>query len=482
MALDEDPSGLEIVLQYGTNTMPFNSAQEYDLAYMYNDIIGSGDHDRKEFEGYGAPEIDNLTGGSGQLGGYLDVSFTVIPNKLDTIIYVQIAEADGNEIPDDPDDLNWSISSYSNTYSTTTNVTTSIDVKTNTDYWVRVRYSNQFTRVDDIWHPSELGAGPYRSSDEAPDPLLLSNLTPVYTDGTTSWRYYWEYPDSSGNFQVRVTKDAGSTWESVNAENLTYEGSDIWWANFTPTEIIDNGTLIQFKIRRANTTEPWRYTDDLVVGDEDTSNLSQPDVSTRSAQNVGETSARIRMYIHSFNNIAGQEYNYYWRYREGSSGSWTTVRWSSTANNEADTKHHDLTGLDDNTYYEYQAFAVNTLGGSTQSGNVQSFTTDEIPLSPPENFSVSADGVGGFNLGWSTPPSGEPGSYRIDYRVDGGNWNVMESSYSGSATDYSTGDICHIASDGQQVDFRVRSNKDGSTSDWTPTKGDTQSGCGFGFE
>lgn len=482
MALDEDPDCVSIAMQYGTNTLPFDSVLDYELSVMYSDIIGGGDHNRKEFEGYGAPEIQNLTGGSGDLGGYLDVSFTVIPNKLDTTIYVQIAEADGNEIPNDPDDLNWSISSYSNTYTTTTNDTASLDVKTDTDYWVRIRYYNRFTLVDDVFHPTELGAGPYRSSGEAQDTLLLTNLTFVYTDGNTSWRYHWEYPDSGGNFQVRVTKDGGVNWDSVSP-NVTYEGNEVWWGNFTPNEIIDDGTLIQFKIRRSNTTEPWQYTGDFAVGQEDTSNLSQPDVSTWSAQNVGETSARIRMYIHSFDNIAGQEYNYYWRYRKGSSGSWTTVRWSSTANNEADTKHHDLTGLDDDTYYEYQAFAVNTLGGTTQSGHVQSFTTDEIPLIPPENFTVSADGVGGFNLGWSTPSSGTPDSYRIDYREEfSGNWNIMESSYDGNATGYPTGDICHIASNGQKVDFRVRSNEDGSVSDWTPTKGDDQSGCGFGFE
>lgn len=116
---------------------------------------------------------------------------------------------------------------------------------------------------------------------------------------------------------------------------------------------------------------------------------------------------------------------YYWQYRQGTSGGWTSTFQRTNSISTNFTTSESITGLDPNTLYEFRAvgYLEGEQADTTDYGLVDSFTTADVTLQTPTNVNwVIYNSNQGIEVTY-TIPSGQPTGVTYRAEVDWGDGN-----------------------------------------------------------
>ena len=212
MALGSDPSGLQISGEFGDSTRN-TGLTNYDLQWMYNHIIGSGDHSRTAFSGYGqnsASVIDVST--SSTLGGYLDVNINistnvVINSSIPCKMQLQYQEGDGS-IPEG----DWITHPTTYTYNSGGNKSIEFEApEEDTSYHIRMRYWNLFNEHSSDHNYTNFETGQSSSPEKFVTPSIL--FAEFGTNNNVE--VDWNYDSSPSSFSAQYRSDSVS-WTQMS--------------------------------------------------------------------------------------------------------------------------------------------------------------------------------------------------------------------------------------------------------------------------
>ena len=221
--------------------------------------------------------------------------------------------------------------------------------------------------------------------------VRLTWSTPSDDGGSTITDYDYRYSFSSGTF---------SSWTSAgdtsNGETITG---------------LTNGRQYQFQVRARNS---------IGAGSESATAYATPATVPGVPQNftttAGDGEVTLTWQVPSTNGgstITDYEYSY----REGSSGNFGS--WTSAGTDQWER----VTGLTNDTSYEFRVRARNRIGPGTSTGPIEA--TPEAPAVPPESpTDLSATyGDGQITLSWTAPSSsGSSAITRYEYRYATGHY------------------------------------------------------------
>jgi len=259
MAIGSDPSALEISGEFESSGSRGTGYSDYDLAEMHNKIIGSGDHNRQDFVGYGQPDFINDFNASTRQdtdsGGWVTFTFTVGNNNLPTRVRIEYHEDDGNM----PFTGQSTIIEPPETYQSSGSKTLDLQLPSaGTLYQFRARHYNEFNEVLGDHRLSSASSATTSEPEPDEDPVNVTNIQLINSSPGVFYEHTWEYTETGQtSFQLEHQWDFDG-WESGNLSNLSSSGNN-YQGTFTPNQI-DAGNEIQFRIR-GDSSEGWNYTD-----------------------------------------------------------------------------------------------------------------------------------------------------------------------------------------------------------------------------
>ena len=239
--------------------------------------------------------------------------------------------------------------------------------------------------------------------------ISLSWTAPSDDGGATISDYEYRYSRTSQSF--------GSSWISAGGINTLKSVFGL-----------TNGTQYKFQVRAKNSAG---------VSTESRTAYATPVTVPGIPQNVTSTAGdgEVSLYWDAPNSNGGSTItDYEYSYREGSSGNFGS--WTSAGTDQWER----VTGLTNDTSYEFRVRARNRIGPGTSAGPIEA--TPEVPIvppGPPRNLR-GTDGDGQVTLRWDAPLSNGGAAitdyeYRLDTNNDG-TWTAWDST--GEANTYET--------------------------------------------
>ncbi len=249
---------------------------------------------------------------------------------------------------------------------------------------------------------------------------------PSLYDGKIAWQGYdgndWEIYYWNGSQVIQITNnDKDDTYPSLWNGKIAwqgYDGSDYeiyYWDGEKITRVtvnniddkqvsLDNGAILW----QAKNGSDW----DIYYAEIDVP--EKPTVSTLSAQDVTQTSAKLRGSV----NPNGQATTYHFEW--GTSTSYGNVTPDRDAGSDKTSKTVDeiIANLTPGTTYHYRLVAVNPTG--TSMGSDRTFTTTAISVTAPVASTGSAEQVTARTavLTGTLNPQGAETKYRFEYGTD----------------------------------------------------------------
>lgn len=261
MALGGDPDALDISDEFGLDTRG-TSLTQYDLADMYQIIFGNGAHDRKQFAGYGAPELSNFSAStSSDSGGKIDINFSLSVNNLTASVRIEYQENDGGQIPTgDWESLGTISYNDGGSKSETVQMPNASE-----SYHIRLGYYNKFNNASYTDYLFSGISSANSSSGSGGSPTV--GVTALqYISGSNTYYHSWDYINSGEtSFMVEGLYDTSSDWEPAGVNNITSSGNDYNGDLFTQDILPPSGaTSLQFRMRK-NTSEAWAYGSNIAL-------------------------------------------------------------------------------------------------------------------------------------------------------------------------------------------------------------------------
>lgn len=177
----------------------------------------------------------------------------------------------------------------------------------------------------------------------------------------------------------------------------------------------------------------------------------KPSASVTSASGITYNSATLNGSL----NPNGLSTAYKFQYRVAAGGSWIDTAWAYTGSSQSVSK--SISSLLSGTIYEYRIVSYNNFNDNSSDwlySSTTTFATSAPPYqAPPRNVFASYNSFRSeATISWTDPTSGNPDLYRIQYQVNGGYWNILNNSVSGTLNSFTA---TMSFSFGDEVIFRV---------------------------
>ena len=300
----------------------------------------------------------------------------------------------------------WTDWNAANTSTATTATVTGLI--NDTSYQVRVRATNGH------------GDGPWSAATTLKAGGPSAPSAPTLTSGNTQLVVVWTAPADSGSsitdYDVRYSSDSGANWTEWDASTT----STATTATITG---LTNGTSYQVQVRAANARADgqWGSSATLKAG-----LAAAPGAPTLTVDNTALT---VAWTAPAANGSSVTDYDV--RYSSDSGTNWTEWDASTTSTATSVT----ITGLTNDTTYEVQVRAVNTVGDGPWSASSSAAPTAQRPAAPGAPTLTS--GNASLGASWTAPVAN--GSSIIDYDVryssdSGTNWTEFDASTTSTAT------------------------------------------------
>ena len=277
-----------------------------------------------------------------------------------------------------------------------------------TSYDVRVRAANG------------RGDGPWSAATTLKAGAPSAPAAPSLTSGNAQLAVAWTAPADNGSsitdYDVRYSSDSGATWSEWDASTTST-------ATIATITGLTNGTTYQVQVRAANARADGKWSSSA------TRKAGLPAAPSAPTLTVDNTALSVAWSAPAANGSSITDYDV--QYSSDSGSTWT--EWDASTTSTATTA--TVTGLTNNTAYQVQVRAVNSVGDGPWSASASASPTAQKPNAPAAPTLVS--GNASLEVSWSAPAANGSSitDYDVQYSSDSGStWTEWDASTTSTAT------------------------------------------------